>query len=545
MDSVPAPLHFGIMCDGQSLQAFAAGAVRRLIETGTGIPVVLIVDDRPATRESGSTRFLRRLSAPKLLWRLYRSGSEPRFYRDEPLDPELARLPRIRCRPVTKGKFSEYFSDAEVAAIAGCDLDFILRFGFGIIRGAVLRAARYGIWSFHHGDERRYRGGPPAFWEIFEGSCVTGAVLQRLTDRLDGGVILRRGTIKTIDYSYKRNLNRILKESTEWPASVAREISNGTFEQPAAESGTEAPIYVAPTNVQMLRYFVRLGRNVTRRLYERQLREEWNVGAVRLSIEQALKGALARNVRWHPPMPDGWIADPMARPNGKAIHVLCERMRLESGMGHIAALSFDGKTWKGERLVIDVGSHASYPYLFSIDGQTYCVPETEQSNEVALYRATDFPNGWIRVARLLDGVRVADSTIFRHQGRWWLFCTDLEGPDHRLVAFYADEILGPWLPHAQNPVKIDVASARPAGPPFWHEGQLYRPAQDSSFTYGGRVVINKVLELSPSRFNESPVAYVEPDPREPYGKALHTLCFAGEWAIIDGKRWRWTKRLAL
>jgi len=44
----------------------------------------------------------------------------------------------------------------------------------------------FGVWSWHHGDEDKYRGGPPAFWEIVNADPVTGALLQRLTERLDG-----------------------------------------------------------------------------------------------------------------------------------------------------------------------------------------------------------------------------------------------------------------------------------------------------------------------------------------------------------------------
>lgn len=538
MQGSNAPLRFGIMCNGVSLQEFQLAAVRRLIETQTGRPALLIIDDRPPPQESGSGRFFRRLTAPKLLWRLYRGISEPALYRPVPLTGELQALPVVRCRPQTKGRFSEYFSDAEVAAVKSYELDFILRFAFGIIKGPMLDAARYGVWSFHHGDERRYRGGPPAFWEIFEDSPLTGAVLQRLNDRLDAGVILRRGLIKTINYSYKHNLGLLVNETINWPASAANQILNGLFETDVS-SPTNAPVYVAPTNVQMLRYFVRLARNIVRRLYERQTREDWNVGAVRLTPADVLQGAVARNVRWCPPIADGWVADPIAVKNGSAIHVLCERMRLDTHMGYIAALSFDGDSWTKEQQVIDTGRHASYPYVFSVDGQTYCVPETRQNGEVALYRARNFPHEWERVATLLSGLHVVDSTIFEFDGRWWLFCADGEGSNHRLLVFYSESLLGPWLPHAGNPVKTDPSNARPAGPPFWHGGALYRPAQDCSVTYGGRISINRIVELSPSRFEETHVSFLEPDPRAPYGKALHTLSFAGDWAIIDGKRWRW------
>ncbi len=43
--------------------------------------------------------------------------------------------------------------------------DVLIRCGKGILRGDILYAARHGILSFHHADNRINRGGPPGFWE--------------------------------------------------------------------------------------------------------------------------------------------------------------------------------------------------------------------------------------------------------------------------------------------------------------------------------------------------------------------------------------------
>src|SRR5688500_5067737 len=86
----------------------------------------------------------------------------------------------------------DYISDDDVRAIEGYQLDVALRFGFRILKGAILNAARHGIWSYHHGDHRAYRGGPPAFWEMLDDKPATGAILQVLPDDLDNGRVLDR-----------------------------------------------------------------------------------------------------------------------------------------------------------------------------------------------------------------------------------------------------------------------------------------------------------------------------------------------------------------
>ncbi|MBV5333625.1 hypothetical protein JZU54_08920, partial [bacterium] len=87
---------------------------------------------------------------------------------------------------------------------------------------------------------------------------------------------------------------------------------------------------------------------------------------------------------------------------------------------------------------------------------------------------------------------------------------------------------GPWRPHANNPVKIDVTGARMAGAPFWHEGALYRPAQDCLRTYGGAVVVYRIEQLTLKTFVEVPVRRLLPDATESCPHGLHTLSAWGQ-----------------
>jgi hypothetical protein len=188
-------------------------------------------------------------------------------------------------------------------------------------------------------------------------------------------------------------------------------------------------------------------------------------------------------------------------------------------------------------MVIDTGTHASYPYLFQWDGQFWCVPETFQAQEVRLYRATEFPVEWELESVLIRGVAALDPTVLHHAGRWWLFCTDHKtGPNSKLRIWHADHLTGPWLPHPLNPVKTDIRSSRPAGTPFVVDDILYRPAQDGSQTYGGRVTINRVNVLSETEFSEEVVATIGPLRQGPYRDGLHTISAIGDRTVVDARR---------
>ena len=63
----------------------------------------------------------------------------------------------------------------------------VLIAGFGIIGEPLLSLAPHGVLAYHHGDMRRYRGMPPAFWELFNDETEMGVTVQRLSPGLDDG----------------------------------------------------------------------------------------------------------------------------------------------------------------------------------------------------------------------------------------------------------------------------------------------------------------------------------------------------------------------
>lgn len=77
----------------------------------------------------------------------------------------------------------------QVVQQVASQVDLVIRFGFGLLRGDILTATSHGVLSFHPADIRRYRGlGPPvAFLEDRE---TIGITLQRLNDGIDTGEIV-------------------------------------------------------------------------------------------------------------------------------------------------------------------------------------------------------------------------------------------------------------------------------------------------------------------------------------------------------------------
>lgn len=254
------PMRFGVMVPGiEHVPRYQRDILRRLEDVDGVSAELLVVGKSPRTKRP----LLERIRWSQLLFQIYRELLlKPEASAPVSLPVRYRNLPRIEVEPRLEGKYSEYFPTEAINEIRSYDLDFILRFSFGILRGEVLQAARYGVWSFHHDDERRYRGGPPAFWEVYHGNRKTGYILQRLTEELDGGIILARDRVSTVLTSYEINLSRVLFASRSLPIEVCRRICK-TGEAKGSPSRTQARVYSYPSNGQFLSF---CGKILIRRL---------------------------------------------------------------------------------------------------------------------------------------------------------------------------------------------------------------------------------------------------------------------------------------
>lgn len=265
--------------------------------------------------------------------------------------------------------------------------------------------------------------------------------------------------------------------------------------------------------------------------------ESWMIGVIDTPLANCLSGQDLPPIRWLGHRNSSrYLADPFVMP-GRNDRLYCELFDERRANGRIVELCWRGMDIVAEREVsFGIDTHLSFPFLLRDGDELYCLPEASATRRCVLYKQQR--NGeWAVFATLLEDVAAADACLFFWQQRWWLAYTDVDlGAFDNLCLAYADTLAGPWQRHLQHPVKWDHRSARSAGNPFWHEGELYRPAQDCSVRYGGAITFNRIKQCSPSGFVEEPVRLWLPERkgRNPHG--LHTISSWGEVVLVDGKR---------
>ncbi|MCP4599301.1 MAG: hypothetical protein GY847_01985 [Proteobacteria bacterium] len=559
MTKQPKKLKFAILTDGLTLPTWQASCVEQLLSCDFAELSLVIVTNR----EEKPRTLLEKIQHKKsliqnnFLWRLFAkhtisenlSALSPRD-----MSERLADIPQLQCRPKKK-KFSEYFEKQDVASIRDSNLDFILLLNGAIVKGKIIKASRYGIWSFHHGDERLFRGRPPAFWELVNREDSVGVILQQLGQKLDGGRVLYRGSFRLEPFAlrgaYAMNLNSILMGAAHFPARVCKAVCTHGFDTVVEEKQSSlGPMYTIPSNRVMVEYGGVIASNCFRGLGYHHLvaQNNWRVGIGELSPDEAIQGKAPRHIQWLPNRDavNSFHADPFALydPRNEQLSILFEEYDFNKSLGRISATKvLENNTFETASDIIDIPGHLSYPFLFEHESAQYCVPETYQQRQVQLYKATDFPTRWTKVATLIDDFPAVDSTLYCDGKTWWLFCTnEEEGDNTHLYLWYADTLEGPWRSHPLNPVKCHINGSRPAGPLFTLNSQLYRPAQNCTKGYGGSISINKIVTLSKDDFLETPVSQIHVDELD----GIHTIGFLrNNKVLIDGLTYAITPKPAL
>jgi len=163
------------------------------------------------------------------------------------------------------------------------------------------------------------------------------------------------------------------------------------------------------------------------------------------------------------------------------------------------------------------------------------IPESLVSNSVDLFRCRQFPNQWVREATLLEG-QFVDTTVWEHNGLWWLTTTMVEPGSHAgsLLLFYSASLTGAWHFHPENPISTDIRTNRGGGRVFQSHRRLIRPSQSCAPAYGYSVGFNEITELTRQRYRERTLKTITPEHWSGLS-GVHTYNWAGNVELIDGR----------
>lgn len=488
------------MCNDFFWEEWEIKVIEQLLHIEGAELVVVISPAHTSNAHQTTTRKILRYPYRRFLWNKFRRfWFWGELFRRSDFRIRFGDVPCISVKVDVMGKNRERVDTHGIAEISRYNPDLLFRFGFNILTGEILQLPRLGVWSFHHADPHEIRGGPMGFWEIFHGFRSTAVVLQRLNEKLDRGEILAYRRFTTSLHSYREHVGRLIMNSIDMPAQVLRSMVLGVWCSPVFKplSHQISRLYHIPGNHLVMIFFLKLLYRRFQFYYRRLfVQEHW-----KLYFFDNLKN---ENIEIYNNIQDGYLADPFLFTD-------------ESGNCWIYAEQFSRWKEKGRivriklglnnslEVVLETPYHLAYPFLIRNENSIGLIPDASVSGKVVFYFISQ-PFSLVSSPQVLVDFPGVDPTVVFFNGFWWLWCTraGIEA-DSELHLFYATELKGPFSAHAGNPVKFDCSSSRSAGRPVVFRGELYRPSQNCSKTYGGDLVWQKVEVLDPHSYFESAV----------------------------------------
>ena len=544
-------LRIGILIDCFSVPAWFYSMIEKINEGNYAEIVLIVTKKTKQTKKNSFTANLKK-NYRHILYIIYRKFEDKLFpvvpcaFTNKDLKLLVSGIPVLEIIPHEK-KFSDYINLADVELMRQYDIDVFIRGGFRILKGDVLKSAKFGVWSFHHGDNNVNRGGPAGVWESIEGWREMGSVLQILTEDLDAGDILFRSWSQRKVILINEGLQAVYWKSVSFIPRKLKELYElgGDAFKARIEKANQGisfysnRLYTTPTNSEFIKKILKkIVIKLKSKIWFLFNFEQW-ILLYCFSKEGKPATSIFRYKRITAPKDRFW-ADPCVVYKNNYYYIFLEELiyKQNKGKAHIAVIQMDNKgNYTKPEIVLKRDYHLSYPFVFEYKGDYYMIPETMENSTIELYKCSSFPDKWDFVKNLKENIKAADTTIFEKDGKVWMFTNirENEGASvyDELFLFYADNLLSDqWVSHPKNPIVSDVKSARPAGALFYKDSKLFRPSQDCSYRYGYATVINEVFEMSTTDYNEKPVSQILPK----WSKdivATHTLSHQNKLTVID------------
>ena len=431
-------------------------------------------------------------------------------------------IPKIKINAQRKG-YSDYFNSKDVAKIKKFNLDVILRRDFRIIKGNILKSAKYGIWSLHHGDNDFIRGVPPGFWETYFNISTTGVTLQKINNILDGGSIIDKGYYGT-KFFWKHNENFIKEKSVQIVLKNLKKLYDDDYiKYKKSKKNFKTKYYKNPKFYHLIIYILKkypyfIFKKIIRFLLPINIfTNKWKICAINsLNLKNFEKNK--KNKIFESPFYEYW-ADPFYFKHKKRDYLFFENYNIFKKRGKITSAEIIDGNLTSIKDVINKDYHFSYPSIFKLGKKIFMFPETAEKKRVELWVCTEFPTKWKLYKTFFRKESWVDLNFFKdRKGNKWLFGNKSNDKyfDHNSELYIykvVDDNFNKLIPHEKNPVIIDSRTARNAGKIFYNDkGELIRPSQCNIYEqYGHGLNFNIITKLTLKDYQEITVKKIKAD----------------------------------
>jgi methionyl-tRNA formyltransferase len=153
---------------------------------------------------------------------------------------------------------ANYHTPDVIDLMKSCEPELGIVYGTNIIKESVFKIPRLGSINLHQGLAPYYRGGPPIFWELYNGEPEIGLTVHFVESKVDSGdIVLQEKVSLNYDYSYGLDYESFIRDFSyqvrtrcaEMVSEAARSIALGTA-QTKKQDPTLGTRYRLPVKAQ-------------------------------------------------------------------------------------------------------------------------------------------------------------------------------------------------------------------------------------------------------------------------------------------------------
>lgn len=248
--------------------------------------------------------------------------------------------------------------------------------------------------------------------------------------------------------------------------------------------------------------------------------------------------------------PDSWVADPFLFEYKGEMYIFGEMWIALKGKGVIAFSKWEGKNFSQWYPVIEEKYHLSYPNIFTYNDDIYICPESNESNEIYIYKAIDFPHKWEKVNILMSGDRYVDTTFFEYEeniyGLTYRLSEERKDINGQLCIFRIDKGKAVFLDN--NPVSENDKVARPAGKCIERNKKKIRVSQNCEGSYGKGLMFSE-MSFDGLNYNEHLIREIYPKDivfdRHYNLVGVHTYNEVNNFQVIDLRSYDFSLKLLM
>ena len=430
----------------------------------------------------------------------------------------------------------------DIKLLAKENFDILIKSGPGIFKGDILRVAKFGMLSFHYGDNRVNFPDTCGFFEALNKDISVGFIIQKINEELNGGDVIFRGNLTSHKLWYM-NMAIVFKKSSIFMVKVLEEI----YKQKKLPNHLPLSIYereyhtLSDKPYVVLIYIIKILLPFLVKHFKGKILgfplNRWSIAYSNTAngLKNPEKFKEIKNPKGR------FLADPFTISSNNRKIIFVEDYFFDDNKGRISAIDITNNKDEFLGIVLEEEFHLSFPFVFKNENKIYMVPECSNSNQIRLYECIEFPLRWEFKCTLMDNVSAVDTILIKKEDNWFMLtniCSaNINRHSSELHIFYSEKLFSnEWFPIKEiNPVIIDSRQARNGGI-FFDKDNIYRVNQvQTPETYGYSLKINLIKKLDKYKYEEETIDEIKPFFKRDLAGTHHFHSY-GDISVIDFHR---------